>query len=737
LRHAAFFPHSVVLAATCFATLTATAATPSKPALITQRLDETRLVRLTGSTRPAALDPRNDLGEVGSELRLDHVQILLQRPSPQQAALKNFEESLNDPNSVDYHHWLSAAEFGDRFGISTADVEQLVSWLENHGFTVDAVPASRGYLDFSGTASQVSEAFHTEIHYLQVNGEKHISNTSDPSVPEAFAPAIRGIASLNDFGPHPMSKRIAKARIDPDTGPAVTTSDGSFGVQVEYTSSQGPQLVTPGDLQTIYNMNPVYAAGYSGQGQTIVVLEDTDLYTTKDWNTFRSVFGLTKYSEGKLVTVHPGNCTDPDVNGWDSEAILDAEYASAAAPSATIEVASCASTRTTFGGLLALEKLVDSKTPPPAVISMSYGECESFNGSVANALFAETYAQAVAEGVSVFVSAGDEGAASCDADEDYAYHGLGVSGYASTPYNVAVGGTDFGDTFAGTNANYWSNRNSPTYESAKSYIDEIPWNNSCASSLLASYMTDASLTAVAGDNFCNSAFGESYATVTAASGGASGCASGTPSIEGYVDGTCKGTPKPSWQTGVAGIPADKVRDIPDVSLFASNGVWGHYYVVCFSDVKNGGAPCTGKPENWTGFGGTSVSAPIMAGIQTLVNQKDGGRQGNPNPIYYKLAAKEYGTKGSSICNSTLGNKAGKECVFYDITQGDTDIDCQGKQDCYAQPGATYGVLSTADFSLQAANRTGIGYDLATGIGSVNAYNLVYNWKTVTAKVAEK
>ena len=176
----------------------------------------------------------------------------------------------------------------------------------------------------------------------------------------------------------------------------------------------------PADLWTIYNFNPAFAAGYSGQGQTIVVIEDTDLYTTADWNTFRSTFGLASaYPLGSLTQVHPAssptnNCTDPGVNGDDDEAALDVEWASAGAPSAAIELASCADTATNFGGFIALQNLLNASGTPPAIVSISYGESESVLGASFNAYINSLYQQAVTEGVSVFVSSGDMGAASSD-----------------------------------------------------------------------------------------------------------------------------------------------------------------------------------------------------------------------------------------------------------------------------------------------------------------------------------
>ena len=97
------------------------------------------------------------------------------------------------------------------------------------------------------------------------------------------------------------------------------------------------------------------------------MIEDTNVYSTADWTTFRKTFGLSGYTSGSFTQVQPAppsganNCSNPGVNGDDGEAILDAEWASAAAPSAAIELASCANTRTTFGGLIAFVNLVNAE----------------------------------------------------------------------------------------------------------------------------------------------------------------------------------------------------------------------------------------------------------------------------------------------------------------------------------------------------------------------------------------
>lgn len=677
----------------------------SKPR-ITSAIDDAHRITLAGNTRPEAI-PANDLGPVEDSLLLEHMQLLLQRTPQQQAALNSYTASLSDKTSPNYHQWLSAEEFGARYGVAQEDIEQVTDWLQLHGLTVNAVYPNGMVIDFSGAAAAVREAFSSEIHSYDVNGVRHMANATDPRIPAALAGVVAGVVSLHDFTPHPMNK--------PRPDYTFTASGATY------------LAVTPADLATIYNLNAAFSAGYTGSGQTIVVIEDTNVYSTADWTTFRSEFGLSKYTSGSFTQVHPApktganNCANPGVVvGNDGEAILDAEYASAAAPNATIELASCKDTLTTFGGLIALENLLNANSAPPALVSISYGECEAINGATANAAYNATYQQAAAEGVSVFVSSGDEGAASCDADESKSTHGIGVSGFASTPYNVAVGGTDFGDAYARTESTYWNSTNTATYGSARSYIPEIPWNDSCASSLLASFEGYAATYGSSG--FCNSTTGKDYFLTTGSgSGGPSGCATGTASTSGVVSGTCKGYAKPSWQS-LVGVPGDGVRDIPDVSLFAANGVWGHYYVFCYSDKAGGGAACTGAPSTWAGAGGTSFSSPILAGMQALVNQK-WGRQGNPNPIYYKIAAAEYGAGGSATCNSTKGNAAASSCVFYDVTQGDMDVNCTGKNNCYL-PSGTNGVLSTSTTGYAPAYKTGTGWDFATGIGTVNAYNLI-------------
>ena len=672
-----------------------------RPSAVPKPADVTRWHILSGNTRPEA-NEENDRGPVPDTFAMNHLLLELKRSPQREAALESFIDELHNPASPNFHKWLTASQFGELYGPAAAETAAVSDWLRSYGFTVNTVYPSGMSIDFSGTAGQVQSAFGTEIHRLSVNGVNHIANMSDPRIPDLFTPLIAGIFSLHDFSPPNMTLPVPR-----------------YTIQV--------QLVVPADLAVIYDLKPAFAAGYTGQGQTVAVIEDSDLFDSADWYTFRTALGLASYKSGSFKTINPpppsgaNNCTDPGANSDDDEATLDAEWASAAAPNAAIQLVSCAPATTTPGFMLAALNIINSKQPPQ-IMSLSYGYCEAVAGVTANAGYNSTYQQAAVEGVSVFVAAGDSGAAGCDHGSSNATHGIGVSATASTPYNVAVGGTDFGDTAQGTNSTYWGPANSSTFGSALSYIPEIPWNDSCAGSVLAAFWGYS--VGYGSDGFCGSALaGEDFAVTTAAgSGGPSGCASGVPSENLVVGGTCKGYAKPSWQTGVSGIPNDGVRDVPDVALFAANGLWGHSYVFCFSDLANGGAKCAGPPELWSGAGGTSFASPIMAGIQALVNQKMGAAQGNPNPVYYKLAA-------SSVASS----------VFHSITTGDIAVNCSGDLNCFgsgfvgrgrAAPVTSFvgnGGLSTSSQTYTPAFAASAGWNFATGLGSVDAFNLIMNW----------
>ncbi len=240
VRRVGFTSFSVTLLAfvftLCLASyLQAAVATPRLP-VIKQALDENQRVTLKGNARPEA-NATNDRGLVADDFQMEHMLLQLQRSPEQEQALMEFMDQLHDRASSNFHRWLTAQEFGERFGLAEEDLNAITTWLQRHGFRVNVVYPSGMVIDFSGSAGQVREAFRTEIHHLEVNGVEHVANMSDPQIPAALAPAVVGVVSLHDFVPRPMHK-----------------------LHRDYSFTSGGytyEAVTPADLATIYNLNPL------------------------------------------------------------------------------------------------------------------------------------------------------------------------------------------------------------------------------------------------------------------------------------------------------------------------------------------------------------------------------------------------------------------------------------------------------------------------------------------------
>ncbi len=593
---------------------------------ISQGVDSTRLTRLGRTTHPFTRTGR-DLGRAVADLPMERIQMQLSSSPEQQAALEQLLADQQDPASSHFQEWLTPEQFGERFGAAQQDVDSVVGWLQDNGFRVDAIGRGRRTLEFSGTASQVERAFHTQIRQYEVNGERHIANSTDLEIPEALAPVIAGVASLHDFRHKPMHQVLGQAAT-----PATNLSGGAHGL-------------SPYDFAAIYNVTPLWNGNFDGTGQTVAIAGRTNIKLS-DVATFRSTFGL------------PGNNTQVVINGRDpgivsageeTEADLDVEWSGAVAKGATIKFVVSASTNASDGVDLSNQYIVNHNVAP--VMSVSFGACEAAMGT-GNQFYNSLWQQAAAQGISVFISAGDSGSAGCDnpGSRTPATHGLAVNGLASTPYNVAVGGTQFADT--SSPATYWNTANDSHYASAKGYIPENVWNESA--------YTTANAT---GNN------------LYAGSGGVSAI---------YAT--------PAWQTGTGvptgdpGATTQHHRYLPDVSLTAA----GHDGYLVYQE---GGLYLVG---------GTSASSPAFAGLMAIVDQYTGGRNGNPNTRFYSLAAQA-------------------PAAYHDVTTGTIAVPCAGgSPGCStAAPASNVGVMTG-----YAAAR---GYDLATGLGSVDAYAMAFNW----------
>ncbi len=680
------------------------------PPRITQPVDETNRITLKGNTHPLAR-PEFDLGPVPANLPLNRMLLVLSRGSEQEAALEALLDQQQDKSSPNYHNWLTPEQFGQQFGPADQDVQAVTSWLETHGFAVSRVSKGRVVIEFSGTASQLQEALHTEIHKYAVSGQEHWANASDPQIPAALAPVVAGVASLNGFPRHPMihvdgtfSRSKATGEIKP-VKPLLTIANGGCGV------SGNCYGLGPFDFASIYNVAPLWTATtpIDGTGQTIAIVGETDI-NPQDVASFRTFFGMPAPT---LNVIYDG--PDPGIlPGEETEADLDVEWSGAVAKGATIDFVVSQSTETTHGIDLSAEYIIDNNLAP--VMSESYGECELGIGVSGNQFFNQLWQQAATQGITVFISAGDNGSAGCD-DFDAttrpapAEYGLQVSGYASTPYNVAVGGTDFNDAL--NTGLYWNSGNTPTtQQSAKSYIPEDAWNNTCTNGIFASlgYTTNA-------ETNCNNSQLVNFVSTIGGSGGKSACTSSS----GQQPATCSGGySKPSWQTGT-GVPSDGKRDIPDVSLFAAGAgsPAGAGYIVCEADATSGSSCDPTNPNTeFLLVGGTSAASPSFAGIMALVNQKTASHQGNANYVFYKIPA-QAGTSCASAQNPA------SSCIFYDVPAGSTNA-----MPCAAGSDSACVVKTSADkFGVLSGYSTNAGYDLATGLGSVNVSNLVNQWST--------
>ncbi len=391
-------------------------------------------------------------------------------------------------------------------------------------------------------------------------------------------------------------------------------------------------------------------------------------------NNYRSQFGL---PNGSISIVTDGNGANYGLD--DTESTLDGEVSSAIAPGAKIVYYQAADTTFQSGVMLAILRAIEDDSVN--ILNVSYGGCELAQGTAGNQEVLNAWEQAAAQGIAVTVSSGDSGSAGCDDPntQTVASHGFGVNALASTPYTVAIGGTDF-DVLPNNFSKYASSTNSSSGTSALGYIPENPWNNSTKSN---------------GTSPANQPFKDSDGNTNIAGGGGGASSASLYDANGNVLG---GYTKPLWQQQYeinAGVSADQVRDLPDVSLFAANGFYRAAWAICLD------SDCSGSAPTISGVGGTSASAPAFAGILALINQKIGAttRIGQPNWVLYNLAQTH-------------------PEAFHQITTGNNSVVCApGSPNC-----AGNNFLSGFDAAAS--------YNRATGLGSVDISNLVNVWTSV-------
>jgi hypothetical protein len=651
---------------------------------IVNPIDEHQLVTLQGTVHPLA-NARNDLGAAPDEMKLERIHLVLKRSAGQEAALRQRIAEMHTPGTASYHKWLTPDEFGKQFGASDEDIATVQKWLASHGFSAAKVNPGKQTLEFSGNVAQFRDAFHTQIHRYNVNGQTRTANASDPRIPAALAPVVGGFMSLNNFPPASSSHSLGTAEYDPKTNRAKP----DWTIPSNLTGLSFP--LSPQDFWVQYDLNPLYSAGVNGAGQTIAIINDSNI-DVGQVNAFRSLFGLPANPPQVIID---GN--DPGLNGVNdphlpndllSQPYLQVEWAGAIAPNATIDLVIAADTALEYGFLLAAEHAVYSNVAP--VISMSYGSCEGKDYNF-NLTIGSLWEQAAAQGQTVVNATGDTGPAACDVTAyPYASMGLGLNALGSTPWNVSVGGTDFyysqyNGSFTALEAqlgSYWNLSPSPGAPAVSilGVIPEQPLNDSQYGQNIFDY----------------------YANT------------GTTSIFAGGGGASQVWAKPAWQSG-NGVPNDGVRDVPDLSLFAGVGVNLSYYPGCAYDGDCQTASSSGS-VHISAWGGTPVSAAAFAGMMALVNQQY-GPQGQADFVLYPLAA-QY------------------PAVFHDVTTGSNTVPCDltdATPDCIAVSnpivviGITEGEIGAGTTAMYSA---GPGYDLTSGLGTIDANQMVTNWNKV-------
>ena len=716
---------TLILCVLFFSTLVF-AATPDR---ITAPIVAANTIRLATGV-PMQAKPEFDQGAVDSSLELSYITLMTVPSVDQQEALTQLLADQQDKSSPLYHQWLTPEQYADRFGLSPNDIQKITAWLQSQGFTIVRTARSRNWIAFSGTAGQVESAFQTQIHSFKVNGELHFANATPPAIPASLSGIVTGLRGLDDFRPKSQARRA---------DPSYTFAD----------SGSNYHFISPGDIAAIYDINTLYSNGYNGTGQKLVVVGQTGVYQS-DLTNFRQSFGLSAIScttssdiitacntsnfkyvlvNGSATTIHSGDLGEAD---------LDIEWSGATARNAQIIYVTAPSTSGS-GVWDSLDTAVTDNLAP--VITMSYTTpCELAAIGYFD-YFESILQQANSQGITVLNSSGDTSAAECDYGANIAVYGYAVAYPASSQYVTSVGGTSIPTISPNEySSTYWNTSNGTNGVSAKGYIPEQVWNDAEEYGLVCS---QASPPAFCSNNLItNWATSQTYFGLSGGGGGVSNCVTADTN---YV--CLSGFPQPSWQAGlnVSAVNPGGIGEIssstptrysPDVSLLASANLPG--YLVCTHSGSSSScdSPTTGITDmlnacfagtgSCTIYGGTSVSTPVFAGMVALLNQDvvASGLQatpglGNINPTLYSLAAK----------NSTNG-------AFNPVTTPSTGAYSNGVFCTAGTPTGQPVALqcpSGGFLGFEAYNSDPTtGYNLVTGLGSVNASHLAAAWVANTA-----
>jgi hypothetical protein len=618
-------------------------------------------------SRPPRAAAADDLGAVPSTLQLHGISLLFSRSAAQQTALDALVAAQQNPASPLYHQWITPDQYAVQFGVADSDIAAAESWLEQQGFSIDSVSRSHNRILFSGTAAQVASAFGAPLHYYLTPA------TALQPAQTHFAP------SANLTLPSALASSVLAIGNLSDFHLLPHIVRGARpALQPRFTSSAtGSHYLTPGDLATIYDITPAYNSGYTGSGQSIAVIGQSAI-SLSDITNFQNAVGIA--GKTPIVTLVPDTGTSAFLaDGDEAESDLDLEYSSTIARGAQVYFVYTGNNKN-FGAFDAIVYAIDNLIAP--IISSSYGDCEPNLGQAQYTSFNASLEQAAAQGQTVVSAAGDNGSTDCygeyKSSQTAENEQLAVDFPASSQYVTGVGGTEFPSAdVASSNSQYFDAKSSSDIiSSAKSYIPEMVWNDDVAAT-------------------ADSCPGADCSPISSGGGGVSIF-----------------TAQPTWQSGtIGGAPISTSggkRMVPDIAMTASPYVAPLAFCTSDKTFWQSGqtSSCSDglRDSSSTGVltvgGGTSFEAPVFSGLVAIINQaKNSTGQGVVNSTLYSLAATSaYAT------------------AFHDITSGGNQ--CLAGTDFCASP-------ATTDYA------TTTGYDEASGLGSIDFFNLLNAWPNTT------
>jgi len=640
------------------------------------------------------------------------------------AQMDQLARDLYDRNSPSYRKFLTPAQFASRFSPSAAEVQTVREFLESHGLTIVKTDPLNFFIRARGTVEKMENAFHVVLNNYEVLGKTIGANDRDPYIEGEAAQLVRSISGLDGgkyehpsmtrstlSGQKPASAVASKPLVVGDAGPVApdfsstcftgpetdvfsNNANGSLpiatykgGVLNLQTLSSDGCAYTPPPVYAAYNLNPLYAAGLNGAGQTIGIIDWCGSLTIQnDANLFSAAFGLPPLTSSNFAISYipsPSLCESVD----QVEINIDVEWAHAIAPGANInlivppsasflDVDDAEYTAVTYG-------LAN-------VISGSYGSAESLTPQTI--LDTESFINQIAAmtGISAQFSSGDSG------DYSFDFIPQTVSAPADSPYATAVGGVTLAlnaDNSVAWQAGWGNNE---TLLAEEGFVADPPMN-------------------------------EAFGFIGGSGGGMSSCA--TQTVSNNVITCIAGFPKPAFQSKISG----KYRQLPDISWLADP-----YTGVAILISVPGNVP----EQVWQVWGGTSVAAPMFSGLWAIANQEAGHALGQAAQYVYSLptgavtdivpVSSKTNVTGSIVdsngktaytADEVMGGEPSGKFVsaIWDYTfLQDTSLVISFGTDCDMANGSGIIVQCNQPNAL----RTKAGWDNVTGVGTPNGQTFV-------------